>query len=555
VAETPNNLRQQLDTRLNTLENQRLSWWIHWGIIADYFLPRRYRWLITPNQAYRGVPINQRIIDSTGVLALRTLTAGLMSGLTSPSNPWFSLTLADTDLANSTPVKLWLDEVRKRIMKVMSESNFYLGMSVLYEDLGCFGTGMMIIYEDQEDIIRVYNPCAGEGFLAQSSRLQVDTLYRKFTLSARQGAQQFGKDNLSPSVAQQVSDGMGAQDTEFVVGHAIEPTNDNYGPPKTKLPWREMYWEYGSSQNLILSERGFHEFPAICPRWYLSGNDVYGRSPTMDALGDQKQLQVEQKRKMQGIDKQVNPPLLADQALKNEPASTVPGGVTYVPQIGQVGGMKPVYMVQPNLRDMMEDIKEVQERIKQMLFYDLFLMISQLDTVRTATEIIERKQEKLLMLSPMLERMFTEALDPAVRRIAKICGRAGIFPPMPTEMRGHSVEIQYTSVLAQAQKSVATQGMERMAAMIGNLAAGNPEAIDKLDVDEYIDEYNDLLGNNPRIIRSTDAANELRHQRAQQQAAAEAAQATIAGVEGAKTLSETPVGGGQTALTSMLGAT
>src|SRR5439155_5936576 len=122
------------------------------------------------------------------------------------------------------------------------------------------------------------------------------------------------------------------------------------------LPWRECYWQEGSSQDQVMSQRGFHEFPAICPRWYLVSNDVYGRSPAMDALGDQKQLQLEQKRKAQAIDKMVNPPLLADNALKNEPASTLPGGVTYVPSTGQVGGMKPIYTVMPKLNEMMLDI-------------------------------------------------------------------------------------------------------------------------------------------------------------------------------------------------------
>jgi len=548
-----NQLRQQLDSRLSTMRADRTGFWMHWFELARYFLPRRYRWLVTPGQQIlRGSPINQNIIDSTGSVALRTLASGMMAGITSPAAPWFALTVSDSDLAEFAPVKLWLDEVAERLRRVFAVSNFYLAMSVLYEDLACFGTAVMVIYEDAKDIIRCYNPCAGEYFLAQSSRLQVDTLYREFTMTARQEGQQFGEANLPQDTKGLLKTGRGSQDRDKIIAHAIEPNDDPGGYELGKLPWREVYWEEGSSQDQVLSQRGFHEFPAICPRWYLAGNDVYGRSPTMDALGDQKQLQVEQKRKSQAIDKLVNPPLLADSALKNEPASMLPGGVTYVSSTGQVGGMKPVYEVKPDLGAMMEDIQEVQQRLQKTLYTDLFLMISQLDTVRTATEIIERRQEKLLMLSPVLERFQNEALDPAIRRVAKIMGRMGLLPPAPKELHGKSIDIQYTSMLAMSQRAVKTSGMERMAAMFGNLAGGDPTVLDKLDGDEFVNEYNDALGNSPKFIRSDQQVAAIRAARAQKQQVEAAMQATAASVQGAQTLSKTPIGRGS-ALDALVG--
>jgi Bacteriophage head to tail connecting protein len=546
-------IRGQVDPRMTALEADRWSWWMHWREIADYYCPRRYRWVIVPNPTYRGAPINQRIIDNTPLRALRTLSSGMMAGITSPANQWFSLTLQDSDLAKREAVKLWLDEVAGRILRVCAVSNFYMAMSVLYEDLSAFGTAAMIIYDDPADAIRCYNPCAGEYFLAQSSRLQVDTLYRKFTLTARQCGQQFPEENLTPDVKGLLETGQGSQDRELIIGHAIEPNDVDSGFREGNLPWREVYWEWGSSSHTLLSQRGFHEFPAICPRWYLNANDVYGRSPAMDALGDNKQLQVEQKRKAQAIDKLVNPPLLADNALKNEPASMLPGGVTYVASTGQVGGMKPVYEVKPDLQWMIADIKECQDRIKETMYVDLFLMISQLDTVRTATEIIERRQEKLLMLSPVLERFQNEALDPAIRRIAKIMGRAGMLPPAPRELQGHNIQIQYTSMLAQSQRAVKTTGMERFVAMTGNLAGADPDVLDKVDFDEFIDEYGDALGVSPKFIRSAAAVAQIRQVRAKQKQAAAISQATLAGVQGAQVLSKTPVGGGRSALQAMIG--
>ena len=188
-------LRKQLDERLVGMRTDRYSWWVHWRELADYILPRRYKWLITPNQATRGSPINQRIIDSTGTIALRVLGAGMMAGLTSPGRPWFRLTIDDAELAEFQPVKEWLAIVRSRMLTVMAESNFYNALAVMYTDLSCFGNGPVIIYEDFEDVIRCFNSCAGEYYLANGPRLSIDTMYREFVLSNAQLLRQFGAAN------------------------------------------------------------------------------------------------------------------------------------------------------------------------------------------------------------------------------------------------------------------------------------------------------------------------------------------------------------------------
>jgi hypothetical protein len=155
----------------------------------------------------------------------------------------------------------------------------------------------------------------------------------------------------------------------------------------------------------------------------------------MDALGDIKQLQQEQKRKAQAIDKMVNPPMIADVQLKNQPASLLPGGVTYVTGQNNVG-FKPVYEVRPQIAEMQQDIAEVQNRIRSVFFNDLFMMISQLQTVRTATEIDARREEKLIMLGPVLERSQNEFMDVAIERVFAIMLRAKLFPPPPPNIQG-----------------------------------------------------------------------------------------------------------------------
>jgi len=546
-------LRSHVDRRLASLRNERASYLNHWRDLSEYILPRRGRFLAAANQGNKGDPRNQRIIDSTGTLAARTLASGMMAGITSPARPWFRLTLGDNPLVDTSPVKLWLDEVTRRMMRVFAKSNFYNALAVLYEELGVFGTAAMVIVEDFEDVIRCQPLTVGEYCLANSERMAVDTLFREFSLTIGQLAGQFGLENCSATVRSLHASGQ--IDREVMVGHAIEPNQDIEAddPSARGMPWRSVYWEIGGSQTQVLAVRGFREFPVCAPRWHLMGNEVYGRSPGMDALGDVKALQVEQKRKAQAIEKMVNPPMLADASLKNQPATLLPGGVTYLPGAANAVGFKPVYEVSPPLPGLVADIQETQRRIQQAFYADLWLMISQLDTVRTATEINERKEEKLLMLGPVLERFHAECLNPAIVRTFAVMNRANLLPPAPPGLVADSLQVEYISMLAQAQKAVATTGIERLAGFVGNIAGAHPAVLDKIDFDEAIDEYADMLGVSPKLVLPQAQVAAIRQQKAQQAASAAAMQNAQAMVQGAATLSKIDVGGGQNALQKMMG--
>ena len=557
VATNPGNqkLREHCERRLIGLRSDRYSWWVHWRELADFLMPRRYMWLVTPNKGNRGAPMNQKIFDNTGTLALRVLAAGMMSGITSPGRPWFTLTIEDEDLANSDEVKDWLDQVRDLMLRVFAESNFYNALAVMYQDLAIFGTAPMIIYEDYDDVIHCFNVAAGEYYLSNNEKLECDTLYREFTFSAYQMVQRFGKENCSQDVRQAVENGGAGLTREKIVGHSIE-ANEDFLPGSAGfkgMAFREVYWESGEGNMQVMRVRGFHEQPFVAPRWDIVGNDAYGRSPAMDALGDVKQLQIMTKRKAQALDKHVNPPMIADVSLKNEPASLVPGGVTYVANVANGVGFKPVYTVNPDFSGLVEDIKEVQARIKSTMFNDLFLMISQLDTVRTATEIDARREEKLVQLGPVLERFQNEALDPTIDRVFNIMMRAGILPPLPQALQGgQHIKCEYVSMLAQAQKSAQTAGIERLASFVGNLAAAHPDALDMVDFDDMIRVYNELLGNSPTIISPEDQVKKLRSARQQQAQASQQSQDSLAAAQGAQTLSKTDVGGGMNALQMMM---
>ena len=528
--------------RLLGLRVNRYSWWTHWRELADYFLPRRYKWIVTPNQQARGSPINQHILDSTGVICARNLASGLVSGKSSPTRPWFKLRVGTVDSTQTGPVSLWLKECERILYLIFAESNFYNSIAQYYFDLVIFGTATMLIYEDYENVINCINPCAGEYYIDIDGKYRPTILYREFTMTVSAVVDEFGYDRCSQSIQSLYDDPGGANLTrELIVAHSIEPNNDGKGPEfgfSDKFAFRELYWEWGGSASPqgsnyqpqgFLRRKGYLDQPNITCRWDIVSNDAYGRSPGMDALPDQKQVQLESRRKAQAIDKMVNPPLVADMQLKNQPASLLPGGMTYLQGFASSGkpAISSIYDThQFPVSDITADIEMAQQRLSKTFFNDVLMTASQFETRSnvTAVEWNMRKSESMVALGPALDRIDNECLGPTIDRVFGIASRAGILPPAPPEIQGQMININYVSMLKQAQDATAASGIEALLKLGGELEGIKPGSMMNIDVDYAIDKYSALQNNDPKLIRSPKELAQLRDQEAKQQQAAQQAQ-------------------------------
>ena len=375
----------------------------------------------------------------------------------------------------------------------------------------------------------------------------------------------FGLENC-PEEVQKMWEQKGNQlEVERQVAHAIEQNfgvgKNNVGQIPGNFTWREVYWLYGSGAEAPLSRRGFVDQPFTAARWATQSNDAYGRSPGMDVLPDVMQLQVMTRRMAEAIEKQVRPPLIGSMELKNLPSSTLPGHLTYVTQMGPGQGIRSIYEVNPDIAGMSANILAIEQRIKVGLFNDLFLMLEQAPNAKmTAYEVAQKMQEKLQVLGPVIEGLLTESLKPKLKRVFSIMRRKGMIDPPPDSMKGMPLDIEFVSMLALAQKASATGGLERLAALIGNMAALFPTVKDNLDSDAFLREYNDLLGNPEKILLGPEQVQAVRAQNAQaaahqQQMAAmtQMAQAAGAAAPAGQVLANTQVGGGQNALGAMIG--
>jgi hypothetical protein len=529
--------RRRMLQRKNALWTERSSWDAHWKDIAAFQMPRAGRFLTTDTN--KGGNKQQSILDNTAVFAHRTLAAGMMSGMTSPARPWFRLGLSDTDLMEYAPVRDWLFQVGEIMRRIFASSNTYNSLHQCYEELGAFGTWADFVQPDFENVIHHYPMTVGEYALSTNDKGLVDTVCRQMQMTVGQMVKQYGRNRCSIAV-QNLFD-RGTLDAWVPIIHMVQPRADRDATKRDamNMPFASCYFEQSSDSMDYLSEGGYKRFPALCPRWVVTGNDIYGRSPGMDCQGDVKQLQHEQLRKGQAIDYQVNPPLQVPVQYKDQARNRLPGGVLFVDQAGPGGGVRAAYEVNLRLDYLLADIQDTRERIRGAYYADLFLMMANdKRSGTTATEIAERHEEKLLMLGPVLERLHNELLSPLIDITFERMADAGILPPAPPEIEGRDLNIEFVSTLAQAQRAVAAAGSDRLLGTVNTLVQVWPEVRHKIDAMQVIDDYANLFGVNPKMVRPDDVANEMAAAEAQAAQAAQQGMAAAQAVDSAKTASE-----------------
>jgi len=279
-----------------------------------------------------------------------------------------------------------------------------------------------------------------------------------------------------------------------------------------------LYYERSGDEGKFLRESGYKYFPGLCPRWDLAGGDIYGNSPGMEALGDIKQLQHEQIRKAQGIDYQTLPPKQLPTSMKGREHETLPGGTAYYDQMTPGGGIRSQFNINLNLQHLLEDIIDVRGRIEDAFYKTVFMaFLNSDDPRRTATGFAEIHSEKLLQMGPVLERLHNELLTPLWSNTFTRQIETGMLPPPPPELQGQELQIEFTSILAMAQRAVQTNSIDRFVGNLGQIANFKPEVLDKFDSDKWADVYSDILGVNPELIISDKNVALVRQQRAELQ--------------------------------------
>ena len=539
-------LRQQIDMDRSFMEQYRASYLYTWWELARWFSPRSPRFL--ESDVNMGWLRNEQIIDDTAGQAKDVLVAGMLSGISSPTRQWFKLAPKNRALLDSQEVKDWCYDASKAMGQVFIGSNLYMELPKWYESASVYSTGLMWMEESDENLVRFQALPIGSYAIAHDNEGRVCKLSRVFQLTATKLIGEFGTRDSDGEVtnwevfSQRVRNAhdTNQMETQFYVGHFVRP-NEEYEPeaPGTKgFPFLEVYYEKGQSgvaapdtnttsgtseQWRFLRVRGLNRMPVMQLIWKSTGEDDYGTEcPGTRTLGCVKQLNAQEMRIAQAEEKMVNPPVLVPMTMGTKKVSLMPGGSTMTDMRNKDNGIRPVFEMKFDVSSVSNHSATLRSQINSGWFYDLFRAMQSLNDQKTqpvsATEIQEMKEQKLLMLSPVLENVNLHGFKPLIEFTYDLMMQFKMLPPMPASLKGHDMAVEFTSIFSEALKALELQSLQSFTQELTGYAQLSPSTLDNVDMDELVNMRADK-GNIPsHIMRDPKQVAAMRAQRAKVQA-------------------------------------
>lgn len=506
---------QMLKKRYDELKSSRGTWESHWEEIANVISPRKVGFT---GDRTAGEKRNATVYDNTGIVAANLLASGLHGMATNPASNWFGLGMANQTLNADTETKLWLSAVKEDMFAYMYSpgTNLTTALNEFYSDAGAFGTSVMFIGERMDGGLLFQTRPLAEAMIAENADGQVDTVMRRCSMTARQ-IMQMWPDTASKTVKDAAEK---KPDTKFEIAHSVMPRSkpDPAKRDKKNMPFESVYFEVKTQT--ILEESGFPEFPYAVLRWAKMPGEEYGRGPGMDALPDVKMLQEMMKTTIKAAQKIVDPPLLVPDDGLVGPIRTVPGGLNYYRGEREITPLQTGANIPLSL-EMMENLRN---RIRTTFYVDMLQFTN--DVQMTATEVMQRTQERLRLLGPVVGRLEAELLGPLITRVFGILSRKKLLPPAPPQIQGQEFTVKFVSPIAMAQRQNEANSLAQAFQYVMPLAqGGDPRVLSSLKTEQVWPWLADKFGLDPVLTKSPEEMAAEQEAEAQQQQAMQMAQA------------------------------
>lgn len=497
------------------LRGDRSNWDQLWREVSEYILPNK------DNISGGNTPGQKKatdLYDATGVHSNVLLAAALHGMLTNPSLPWFGLTTGIDALDSDDDVRKWLQDSARIMLNVMNNSNFQTEIHEVYLDQGSLGTGALLINEDDIDIVRFLSIPIYEMFIDENYKGVVNTLARCFKKPMKDIIEEYGEEVLMENgLSSLMKDPL----KEFEILHMVGE-NSTYNPHETKVGNFRYYSEtILKEKKVTLKSKGFNTFPMAIPRWNKISGEKYGRSPGMNALPDVKMINQMMKTTLRAAQKMIDPPLQAPDEGMMGPLRTTPGAINWY-RSGTSDRVEPI-LTGGRVDFGFQLMDDVRKRIRSAFFIDQLQMPQ--GPQMTATEVMQRTEEQLRLLGPILGRQHNELLKPLVDRVFDICFRRGLFGKIPAKLANlKKIDVQYSSQIAQAQKMAALESFNRMLGMATPLFQMDPNTMDNLDTDQAFHYISKTVGLPYELTRTKNDVKKLREAKAEQAKAMQAQQ-------------------------------
>lgn len=506
--------------RSEILKNKRSNFESRWQEICELVMPRKANFTA---KRQPGALNNQYQYDTTASYCADLLASSLHGFLTNPASNWFNLrfdSLPD-ELKDNSELRDWLAENTETMRTEFNRPSacFSTNIHETYIDLVTLGTAALYVgWNDKEDSLLFQSRYMGEIYVDENAAGQVDTIFREFSWNLRKIIEKWGRDCL-PEDLKDNAHNPAYLEKEFTILHAIFP-NHVYNRDKMQLPSNRpvsSVFILKEPKHLIAKD-GYFEQALFVPRWLKVSDEIYGRSQAMSCLPDIKMLQEMMKE------------TLTAAQLANYPTTLIKDDDEFFPTMIKPHGFikyrntppQPYNAnVQPRIG--IDFMNEIRGRIRTAFFIDIMMTSEGMNM--TATEVMERVQEKMRALGPILGRLQSELLGPMITRGFGLLQRRGKLKPLPdiTLKDGRqfvdlNVSIEYLSPLAMAQKQITAQNMAQAVEMSTPFFNLNPGSTVKVDCDKAIDKIFKVFGVDD-VITAAEEIEAIRE--AQKQAASE----------------------------------
>jgi hypothetical protein len=430
------------------------------------------------------------------VLAAEQLAGGLHGMLTSPAVRWFALRPEDRALREDEPSKRWFDDTTERMYEAFNAQTggFSIAAHEAYLDLAAFGTAVIFIGDrGPRGPLYLSRPLA-ECFIAENADGEVDTLFRSYHMAAREVVRLWPK-----TAPKKVRDAAAeTPDMPFGLVHAVWPGEKDD-------TWDSCYCL--RDEPTKLEEGRFKEFPYAVARWSKRSGEVYGNGPGMNALPDVKLLNKLEEYVLRGTARAVLPPVQMPDDGFLSPLNMQPGGVNiYRAGTREQDRIQPIDTgARPDVG--IDMVQGIEARVRSVFYVDWLNLPTRPNM--TATEVLQRRDEQLRLLGPMVSRMQAELLSPLIRRSFRILWENNLLQLPPEQAGGAAYGVDYISPIALAQRATDAEAVMRWVAEVASMQPIDPKVINEIDAPAVARLLRDRRGVPMSVARSPDAAKAL----------------------------------------------
>lgn len=444
---------KQISEKIGRLKAERQTWMTHWQQLTDYLMPRKNT---VTNEKSPGQKRAVSLLDNTGVMSNELLAGALHGLLTNPDQEWFEMTTGDIELDRKDNVRMWLQKIVTQMHQVLNNSNFQTEVHELYCDLCCIGTGIMYIEEDPISTVRFSTKFIAECMIDENYRGFVDQLFREWKWDAHKIIQEFGITKVNQKIRDSYAKGGGEK---FMVHHAVYPRD--LVDPNHKSEFGYVCQYTLPDFDFELREEGFREFPYVAPRWTKGTGETYGRSPGMTALPEVRTINVMTETTLIGLQKAVDPPIQMPDDGYILPIKTKPGGINYYRSGTNENNKISAVFNDTRVDFGFQALEDRRKRIREAYYTDQLKL--QQGPQMTATEVLQRTEEAMRLLGPMLGRQQVEFLRPLIDRVFAIMLRTNKIniQEIPPELKGRKLDVKYSSLIAKSQRMAMGQNILR----------------------------------------------------------------------------------------------